>query len=81
MVAQDVLEIVAGKLVDDEEALTFALCLLLLVGQLLLLHLDAILLGQIFQRFGIGELFVLHDEVYGIASLAAGKAFAQSLGR
>ena len=80
MVMQDILEIVAGKLVDDEKAFALALNELFLVGQLPFLDLDTVFLGKVFQCLRVGHLFVLHDEVNYIAALAAGKAFAQSLG-
>ena len=80
MVAQGVAEVVVGKLVDDEEALAFGLCLLLFVGEFALLYFDVVLLGQVAQRFGVGQLFVLHDEVHRVASLSAGKTLAQTLG-
>ena len=50
------------------------------VGLCPFLDLDAVFLGKVFQCLRIGHLFVLHNEVHYIAALAAGKAFAQSLG-
>ena len=80
MVAQDILEIVAGKLVDDEKAFAFALSELFFVRQFPLLDFDAVFLGEVFQRFGIRHLFMFHDEMYGIAPFAAGETFAQPFG-
>ena len=80
VVAQDVLEVVAGKLVDDEKTFPFALHQFFFVGQFPFLNLDAVFLCKVLQRLGIGHLLVLHDEVHRIAPFAAGKAFAQSLG-
>lgn len=80
MVAQDILEIVAGKLVDDEKAFAFALSEFFLVGQFPLLDFDAVFLGEVFQRLGIRHLLVFHDKVYGITPFAAGETFAQSFG-
>lgn len=52
MVAQDILEIVAGKLVDDEETFAFALSELFFVGQFPFLDFDAILLARYFRASG-----------------------------
>ena len=79
MVVEDVLEILVGKVVDEEEALADALCLLLFVGEFALLDFDAILLGQPLERFVIVELLMLHDEVYHVAALAAAEALAHPL--
>ena len=79
-VAQGVAEVVAGKLVDDEEAVAFGLCGLLFGGLFAFLDFDVVLLGQEAQGIGIGQLLVQHDEVHGVAPLAAGEALAEVLG-
>ena len=78
MTAEDILEIVAGIFVDHEHALADALRVFLLIGQLALLHLDVVLVCQPLQRFVVGELFVLHDEVHHVASLSATEALAHA---
>ena len=77
VVVEDVLEIVACKQVDDKKTFAFALRLFFFVGQFAFLDFDAVLPGQVTQCLGIGQLFVLHDEVNGVSTLAAGKAFAK----
>ena len=79
-VAQGVAEVVAGKLVDDEEAVAFGLCGLLFGGLFAFLDFDVVLLGQEAQGVGVGQLLVQHDEVHGVAPLAAGEALAEVLG-
>ena len=73
------LEPVVGPLVDGKEALALALLRLFLVGLLAFLDLDVVLLCQVLQRLGIGQLLVLHDEMHGCAALAAGEALADIL--
>ena len=68
------MEIVACPFVDDEHRLTLRLLALLFLIQFALLNLDIVFLRQPAQRFRIGYLFVLHQEVHGIATFAAGKA-------
>ena len=77
---QGAAEVVAGPLVDDEQALALALRGLLFTRQFAFLDFDAVFLGQEAQGVGVAELFVLHDEVDGIATLAAGEALAEALG-
>ena len=81
VVAQDILEIIAGKLIDNEETFAFALNQFFFVGQFPFLDFDTVFFGKVFQGFGIGHLLVLHDEVYDIAAFSAGEALAQSFGR
>ena len=80
-VVQLVLEPVACPFVNDEHTVAVVARFHFLLRQLLLLNLYAVFLCQIAQGIGVGELFVLHDEVNGASSLSAGKAFAQVLGR
>ena len=80
-VVQLVLEPVAGPFVHNEHTVAVVARFQLLFCEFLLLNLNAVFLGQITQCIGVGELFVLHDEVNRTSSLAAGKAFAQILGR
>ena len=58
-------EIVSGILVEDEHTLTVALGLLLLIGVLLLHHLDSIFAGNVFECLIVGELLMLHHEMDG----------------
>ena len=78
MVAQRVLKIAEGPLVDDEHRLALRLLAPLLIGQLTLLYLDMVFVGQPAQRLGIGHLLVLHDEADGRAALAAPEAVARA---
>ena len=77
---QLLLEIVTCPFVEHEHGFALTLCLLFLVGEFLFLDLDVIFAGQIAQSFGIAELLVLHDEIDRTATLAASKAFADTLG-
>ena len=61
------------------QTLPFGLLLLLLLGQLPLLDLDAILVGQPPQRFGVGQLLVLHQEGHGAAPLVGAEALEDAL--
>ena len=78
VVVQDMLVVVGGPLIDNEHALALALLLLLLAGELTFLYLDVVLACEPFQRLHIGHLLVLHDEVDGIAGLAAGEALVNA---
>ena len=80
VVLQYLVEVVGGPLVDHEHGLTVGLLFLLLVGQLALLYLYAVLLGQPAQRLGVRYLLVLHQDVDGLAALAARKALAYLAG-
>ncbi|CCZ39624.1 uncharacterized protein BN707_03299 [Bacteroides fragilis CAG:558] len=79
VVFQDVLEIVAGEVVDNEHTFSVALHLFLFIGQLPFLDFYIIFLGQIAECFGVGHLFVLHDKVHRVTALTATEAFAKSL--
>ena len=52
----------------------------LLGGDLFLLHLDVVSLCQPAERFGVREVLMLHDEVDGVAALAAAEALEDALG-
>ena len=79
IILHHVLEIVHRPVVDDEHRLTVALFLLLLLGEFLFLDLNIIFLRQPAQGLGIGDLFVLHQEVDGRTTLATSKALADLL--
>ena len=81
VVLQHIVEIVHGPLVDYKHRLAFALLLSLLVGELLLHHLDVVFLGQPVQSLGVGDLLVLHEETDGCAAFPAHKAVTDVLGR
>jgi len=70
---------VSGVVIDDEEALTLAIALLLLFALLALDDLDVVLLRQVLERIRIGELLVLHDEVQRCTAFATGEALADIL--
>ena len=72
---QSVDKVLQCILVDDEEAFAYALLAFLLVGHFAFLYLYMIFLGQPPQCVGVAELFMLHNEVYGLASFAASEAF------
>ena len=76
IVFEDFVKVLTGPLVDHEHRLAVTLFALLVVRQFTFLYLDIVFLGQPAQRFGIGNLLVLHQEVDGIAALATGKALA-----
>ena len=78
VVVQNLLVVVGGPLIDDEHALALALLLFLFAGELTLLYLDVVFVCKPFQRLHIGHLLVLHDEVDGIAGLAAGEALVNA---
>ena len=81
VVVQDVLEIACCPFVDNEHALALALLTLFVVGELTLLYLDMVFLGKPAQCLRIGHLLMLHDEAYGIASLATSKAMTHATSR
>ena len=81
MVFKYILEVITCKVIHDEQTFTFALHQLLFAGQFALLDFDTVFLCQIFQSFGVTHLLMLHNEVHRIATLTAGKAFAQPFGR
>ena len=78
---QRLAEELLGEGIDDKHVFALASLLTLFVGQLLFMNLDVVFLGQVFQRFVVGELLVLHDEVYGAAPLAATETFANPFRR
>ncbi len=72
MTVEEVLgELAGGVLCHHQDALALILLLYILGGDLFLLYLDIVFLRQVTERFGIGEMLMLHDEVDGVASLAA----------
>ena len=81
MVFKYILEVITCKVIHDEQTFTFALHQLLFTRQFALLDFDTVFLCQIFQSFRVAHLLVLHNEVHRIATLTAGKAFAQPFGR
>ena len=81
IILQDIFEVFHRPLVDDEHRLTVALFLLFLVGEFFLLYLYIVFLCQPAQGLGIGNLFVLHQEVDGRTTLATGKALTDLLRR
>jgi len=68
-------KIIAGILVEDEHALPVALCLLLLVGELLFDDFDIVFARNVFQCLVIGKLLMFHHEVDGRSPFTADKAF------
>lgn len=52
VVAQDILEIIAGKLIDNEEAFAFALNQFFFVGQFPFLDFDTVFLARYFKASG-----------------------------
>src|SRR5690554_643152 len=58
-------EIIACIFIENEHALTVALCLLLLIGILFFNDLDIVFAGKILQRFIVGELLMFHHEMNG----------------
>ena len=78
---QRMAEKLLGKSVDHKHAFAFGSLLFLFVGQLLFMNLDVVFLGQVLQRFVIGELLVLHDKVYGTAAFPATETFAHPFRR
>ena len=73
---QDTTEVVLCPFVHNQHRLAVALLLFLLRRQLLLFHLNAVLLCQPAQGLWIGDLLMLHQEIDGRTTLAAGKALA-----
>src|SRR5574344_1724823 len=80
-VVERVFEIGAGPFVDDEHALALALRTAFVIGEFALLYFDVVLLGKVAQGFGESHLLGFHDEMHGIASLAAAEAVAGVAGR
>ena len=74
-VPQRINEILVGKLVDVEHLLADALLHDFLSSLLLLLDFDVVLLRQVTQRFGIGEMLVFHEELGRVARLATAETF------
>ena len=67
-------EIVGGIRRDDHHALAVVVAAHLFGSLFAFGDLDAVFAGDVFQRFGIGHVFVFHHEGHGIASLAAAEA-------
>ncbi len=78
VVLQYVVEVVGGPLVDDEHGLALGVLLLLLVGELALLYLYVVAVGQPAQGVGVGQLLVLHDEADAVAAFSAYEAVARA---
>ena len=76
IVVKRVLEITGRPLVHNEHRLAIVLCLALLVRQFALLNLNMVFIGKPTQRLWIGHLLVFHDEVHGVATLAASETAA-----
>ena len=81
VVEEGVLEVFGRPLVGQEEGVALRGLATLLVGQFAVVDLDMVAVGQPAQGLGIGLLLMLHDEVDGIARLATGEAFIDSLRR
>ena len=73
------LEVLRCVVIDDKEALTLAIALLLLFAFFALDDLDVVLLCQVLERIRIGELLVLHDEVQRRTAFATGEALTDIL--
>ena len=80
-VPQRVDEVFIGKLVDVEHLLAQALLHDLLGRLLLLLDFDVVLLGEITQGLGIGEMLVFHEELGRIARLTTAETLEDVTGR
>ena len=74
-------EIVIGPAVEGEHRFAVVVAADILLGELPLLHLDAVALGHGFERFGVRDALVLHDEGNGVARLAAAEAFENTFRR
>ena len=81
VVPQHILEILLGKLGHHQQALMFETAGNLFRCLLLLYDFDMILLGQILERLGIGQVLVLHHERDGIAGLAACETLEDTFAR
>ena len=68
-------KIITCILIEDEHALTVALCLLLLIGVLFFNNLNIVFAGKVLQRFIVVELLMLHHEMDGRSAFTTGKAF------
>ena len=75
VVVEQVGEVFLRELADVEKGVAFGLRLTLFVGELFLLYLDAIFVCQKAQCVGVGEMLVFHQEMHGVAALAAAEAF------
>ena len=65
---------------DHHHAFPVVVAVLLFGRELAFMHLDPIFLGDIFQRFGIGHVFVLHDKGNRVAPLATTETFEEPFG-
>ncbi len=64
---------------NNQQAFTTVVYLLLLFALFIFLDLNIVFSGQVTDRFRIGILFVLHNEVDRMAAFAAAEAFVDSL--
>ncbi len=62
-------KIFACKVRHLVQGFPFVVCLTVLLGLALLTDLDVVFLCQVPERFGIGKVLMLHEEVHGIAAL------------
>ncbi len=80
LVVQIVGEVVGRPTIERKHGFAVVVAPLLLGGELLLLDLDAVALGHHLERFGIGDVLVLHQERHGVAALAAAETLVDALG-
>ena len=76
IVVEQVLKVFPCPLVDDIHRFALALSLALAIGELSLVNLDVVFLGQPAQSLGVGHLLVLHNETDRVTSLATTKTVA-----
>ena len=70
-----------GELIDHEHRLAVILPLLLLGGQLAVLHLDMVLLAQLLHRLDERALLDLHDEFQGMSAGSATETLVDTFRR
>jgi hypothetical protein len=75
-----VLVVLAGKIIENVQAFFRLLLGNCLGSELYLFNFDSVLAGEIAQRIGVGQVLVLHDELGGVARLAAAKALKDVFG-
>ena len=78
---QNVRKILRCPVIRNEHSLSLRLLLTLLIRKLFFLNLNAIAIGKPTESLGICELFVLHQEAHGVATLTTGKAMAGATSR
>ena len=74
-------EIFGGIGRDDHHAFAVVVAALFLGGELPFRHLDAVLFRHVFERFGVGHVFVLHHEGDGVAAFPAAETFEKAFRR